>query len=243
MIGEAIAGAVQGFGNVGIGIWNAYQQSRNYEYQKQLQKQIFEREDNALQRRVADAEKAGYNKFAVLGQGAGAGSVVSTTAPQVDENLGSRFADAMQHTYQLAVERNSAKIAEANAEKAQAEKQITFNAEKVSNWQTALNIAQMMKDAGYAPQFHIDDYNKLSVGRFYEDGATGSSNPYAGRFFEDTPVGQYWQNDYGNAKAQAEIQKTDAEWRKTNYVVGILSKILGGVNSGINATSSWRKRY
>lgn len=243
MVGEMLAGAVQGLGNVGIGIWNAYQQSKNYEYQKRLQQKIFEREDNALQRRVADAEKAGYNKFAVLGQGAGAGSVVSTTAPQVDENLGSRFADAMQHTYQLAVERNSAKIAEENAEKAKAEKNITFNAEKVSNWKTALSIAQMMKDSGYAPHIYVNSSNKPSVARFAEDDTIGFTNPFPGRAFEDTPLGQYWQNDYNNALAQAEIQKTDAEWRNTNYIVGLISKIFGGVNSGINATSSWRKKY
>lgn len=243
MVGEMLAGAVQGLGNVGIGLWNAYQQSRNYEYQKNLQKKIFEREDNALQRRVADAEKAGYNRFAVLGQGAGTGSVVSTTAPQVDENLGSRFADAMQHTYQLAVERNSAKIAEENAQKAKAEKNITFNAEAVSNWKTALSIAEMMKDAGYAPLFSLDSFNKPKISRFAEGGTLGATNPYAGRFFDETPLGQYWQNDYGNARAQAEMQKTDAEWRKTNYVVNLVSKILGGVNSGVNATSSWRKRY
>ena len=154
-IAEAFAGAVQGLGNVGIGIWNAYQQQKNYEYQKQLQQKIFEREDNALQRRVADAEKAGYNKFAVLGQGAGAGSVVSTTAPQVDESLGSRAADALQHAYQLAVDKESAKIAKLDRQIKENERQMSFNARNIDAMSTSLKQAELLRMMG----FEVSNFN------------------------------------------------------------------------------------
>lgn len=52
---------------------------QNFEYQKNLQQQIFGREDNAIQRRAADLEKAGLSKTLAAGDGAGAGSVVSTS--------------------------------------------------------------------------------------------------------------------------------------------------------------------
>lgn len=51
----------------------------NFEYQKNLQQQLFAREDNAVQRRVADLQKAGLSKTLAAGDGAGAGSVVSTS--------------------------------------------------------------------------------------------------------------------------------------------------------------------
>lgn len=51
----------------------------NFNYQKMIQNQIFGREDNAIQRRVADLEKAGLSKTLAAGDGAGAGSVVSTS--------------------------------------------------------------------------------------------------------------------------------------------------------------------
>ena len=52
---------------------------QNFEYQKNLQQQLFGREDNAIQRRAADMEKAGLSKTLAAGDGAGAGSVVSTS--------------------------------------------------------------------------------------------------------------------------------------------------------------------
>lgn len=51
----------------------------NFNYQKNLQQQLFSREDNAIQRRALDMEKAGLSKTLAAGDGAGAGSVVSTS--------------------------------------------------------------------------------------------------------------------------------------------------------------------
>lgn len=241
MVGEMLAGAVQGLGNVGIGIWNAYQQSKNYEYQKQLQQKIFEREDNALQRRVADAEKAGYNKFAVLGQGSGAGSVVSTTAPQIDENLGSRAADALQHTYQLAVERNSAKIAEENAEKAKSEKNMTANAELVSNWQTAMSIAGMMRDAG----FQFDNFVIENPYQKKRPGIAWTGNPaYPGAEMSKSNDGslfnlEYDSNYYGT-RAAVEQNKITGDWAHVSNVIKILQGIFGTVRDVGSAYRSFR---
>lgn len=51
------------------------------EYKKALQQQIFQREDTAIQRQVADARSVGISPLAALGQtGAGAGEVVNTDA-------------------------------------------------------------------------------------------------------------------------------------------------------------------
>ncbi len=67
-------------------------QKENLAYQKDLQKQIFSREDNAVQRRVADLVSAGLSPTLAAGSAAGAGSVVSTSAPQRKSNFESMMA-------------------------------------------------------------------------------------------------------------------------------------------------------
>lgn len=94
MAGDIISG-VAGLLGVGVGAaqtaLNKEIADRNfqfqqdvYNYQKQLQREIFQREDNAIQRRAADIAAAGGNPATAweTGSGAGAGAPVSITAPQ-----------------------------------------------------------------------------------------------------------------------------------------------------------------
>ena len=90
-----IGSIISGIGGIGIGISNSIQNAeinkKNYElqkdwqnYQKQLQREIFQREDSAIQRRAFDIAAAGGNPAMAweTGNGAGAGSIVDTSAPQ-----------------------------------------------------------------------------------------------------------------------------------------------------------------
>lgn len=79
----AATGVVGGIMDIYTGITNKKAQDKNLAYQKDLQKQIFGREDNAVQRQALDMEAAGLSKTLAAGSGANAGSVITTSAPQL----------------------------------------------------------------------------------------------------------------------------------------------------------------
>ena len=87
--GATIAGTVD---SINTNKENLTLQKDNLAYQKLLQKLIFMREDNAVRRRVRDLKAAGLSPTLAAGSSAGAGSVVSTSAPQKKSNLESYLA-------------------------------------------------------------------------------------------------------------------------------------------------------
>lgn len=68
--------------NASIASQNLGFQKDTLAYQKDLQKQLFAREDNAVQRRAADLEAAGLSKTLAAGSAAGAGEYVPISTPQ-----------------------------------------------------------------------------------------------------------------------------------------------------------------
>lgn len=94
---ESLIGALGGVTEAGL---NYKSQVDNLDYQKNLQKQIFQREDNAVSRRAADLKNAGLSKTLAAGDAAGAGTAVSTSAPQL--SMVDKVATGLNYAQQMA---------------------------------------------------------------------------------------------------------------------------------------------
>ena len=122
MLPVLAAGAI-GLNGV-AGLANTYLQYKNLEYQKDIQNKIFNREDNSVQRRVADLKAAGLSPVLAAGQGAQAGPVVKTEAPQFDTSHVSNAVSVMQMAnYAKQMEATDADISKTHAEQKAVEMQ------------------------------------------------------------------------------------------------------------------------
>ena len=91
------AAAVLGGATVGSNLLTGYLNYKNQKdtlhWQKDLQREIFAREDTSIARRVADLKSSGLSPVLAAGQGAGTGGTISVTPPQL--NLGDSATQAM----------------------------------------------------------------------------------------------------------------------------------------------------
>lgn len=221
-IAEIVAGAVEGAGNLGLGIWNAYQSYKNTQYQKDLQKQIFAREDSAIQRRVADAESAGFNKFSVIGEGSPAGGAVSVQAPHISEDLGSRVVDTLSSMYSLAQQKALAKRADAEAKQADIAFKLAEN--KLSSDSMGLALEQMdfFQGLGMNPSYDPDD------GQVYYQ------SPESRKYYSSTPFGRMNENTFAGSDVNIEMQEFENEykWMKPlMFAIQALNQTAGTVGS------------
>lgn len=99
-ITQAITSGLSGGFDIGLGLYDAYNKTRNYKqqvkvseqnlgyqkdvlnWQKSAQRNTWKREDNAVQRRVNDMKTAGINPILAAGQAAQSASPINVTAPQ-----------------------------------------------------------------------------------------------------------------------------------------------------------------
>lgn len=141
-------------------------------YRKDLQNLMFQREDNAVQRRVSDLRKAGLSPVLAAGSSASSGPVVSTSAPQRVSDLNGYMALAQIGTML------------ANQQKAQTEAE---NARLIYE-QNKMNT-DYFKDNGISPVESGMSLSQLLVNKFNSEGNDVLDRILEGvaKFFEREP--------------------------------------------------------
>lgn len=156
--------------NIGTGIANTVLQFQNYDYQKALQQQIFDREDTSYQRQVADLEKAGLNKYAVQG-GANAGSVVSTSAPQFQNINTGALLDTVKSIKEL-------KLLDEQTKHQRIQNINDSNISDINGYKSTYNLARSLYEQGYrglSIHKQSNDDGSIKYNIFY-DTENGDSN-------------------------------------------------------------------
>ncbi len=202
-------------------------QSDNLDYQKALQQQIFDREDTALQRYVSDLKKAGLNpQLAAGSSGSGAGSVVSTSAPQKDPSwlknlkLNLDYVSAIESVRQ---QRLQTQILQNQRSTSQYESNIMrdkslLNSETYGDQVNMSHYASELRNYDLAQMKRLNDLN-TALFNWYRGGDSGIYEKYIAPYEA--------QLEFLNSRNSLKTKEDKSYWLR---VIGDM--ILGSVSAG-----------
>lgn len=187
--------------------YNIYTNKRDFDYQKALQQQFFEREDTAIQRRMADLKAAGLNPNIAAGSPAGAGAVVSRSNTN---DLGSAL-DTVQAI-------NSIKAQKQQIENAKKEFQyLSYQTAKYQqDW--AYDRITQLANLGFNPKIKYDRNGKIEV----------SAQVRENNFF-DTPLGNIFNYNMQNQRNSAEYLQKEINWYTANQITDLVTSLLPNI--------------
>jgi hypothetical protein len=163
---SAVTAGINTLASLGTGIANTVANYKQADWMKQMQERAWEREDTAVQRRVADLKAAGLSPTLAAGSSAQSSSPIQVQSPQVDQGLAQLNAQKLY----LDLIQQKENIAQTHADRLRTEAQT--QGQQIANMYTGERMQHENKGLDYANQrakFEIDNQDIEKVRRLVEN--------------------------------------------------------------------------